>query len=271
METHLTTYKLLKYVNEDLAKDADDDDQSRDSLALSQIHQAIDMSVFVKISTAKTAKQVWDILDKTYRDIDIVQRNNLMVLKRKFEGCMMEKTKTIEAYFSRLMEIKNEMELNGYEVEDEMFVEKVLNSLPLKFDYIVAVLDNPIMVVAIHMLVVRILELVGVVAVEITKVVVKMDSANSIMTPAEERLRLTKDGNDGVVNSIYFKSLVGSLSKHIDIKYHFIRDLVRENEIAVNYCKSEDQVTNIFTKGLKMETFMKLKKMLGMENVANLV
>ncbi|KAG6531346.1 hypothetical protein ZIOFF_005151 [Zingiber officinale] len=98
-----------------------------------------------------------------------------------------------------------------------------------------------------------------------------MDSANSIMTPAEERLRLTKDGNDGVVNSSYFKSLVGSLSKHIDIKYHFIRDLVRENEIAVNYCKSEDQVTDIFTKGLKMETFMKLKKMLGMENVANLV
>ncbi|KAG6501037.1 hypothetical protein ZIOFF_040903 [Zingiber officinale] len=48
-------------------------------------------------------------------------------------------------------------------------------------------------------------------------------------------------------------------SKHIDIKYHFIRDLVRENEIAVNYCKSEDQVADIFTKGLKMKTLMKLK------------
>ncbi|KAG6473560.1 hypothetical protein ZIOFF_067477 [Zingiber officinale] len=121
METHLTTYKLLKYVNEDLAKDANDDDQRRDSLTLAQMHQAIDMFVFVKISTAKIAKQA---------------------LKRKFEGCMMEKTETIEAYFSRLMEIKNEMELNGYEVEDEMFVEIVLNSLPLKFNYIVAVLQE---------------------------------------------------------------------------------------------------------------------------------
>lgn len=53
-------------------------------------------------------------------------------------------------------------------------------------------------------------------------------------------------------------------SKHIDIKYHFIRELLHEKVIEVDYCRTEEQVADIFTKVLKMEIFVKLKKMLGM-------
>ena len=53
-------------------------------------------------------------------------------------------------------------------------------------------------------------------------------------------------------------------SKHIEIKFHFIRELIQNQKIAIDYCKSEDQVTDIFTKPLKVELFLKLKKMLGM-------
>lgn len=53
-------------------------------------------------------------------------------------------------------------------------------------------------------------------------------------------------------------------SKHIDIKYHFIREIVQNKEININYCKTEDQVVDIFTKPLKFELFVKLKKMLRM-------
>lgn len=38
-----------------------------------------------------------------------------------------------------------------------------------------------------------------------------MDAAKPIMTPVEEKLRLTKEGGGGYVNPTYFKSLVGSL------------------------------------------------------------
>ncbi|EOY18716.1 Cysteine-rich RLK (RECEPTOR-like protein kinase) 8 [Theobroma cacao] len=37
-------------------------------------------------------------------------------------------------------------------------------------------------------------------------------------------------------------------SKHIDVRYHFLRDLTRDGIIAVVYCKSEDQAADIFTK-----------------------
>lgn len=53
-------------------------------------------------------------------------------------------------------------------------------------------------------------------------------------------------------------------SKHIDTKYHFIRDQVKRNEVQLVYCKSEDQLADIFTKPLKTDVFVKLKKMLGM-------
>ena len=53
-------------------------------------------------------------------------------------------------------------------------------------------------------------------------------------------------------------------SKHIDIKFHYIRDLVRDNEIAVEFCKSEEQVADILTKPLRIEVFLRLKKKLGL-------
>ena len=46
----------------------------------------------------------------------------------------------------------------------------------------------------------------------------KMDTATLIMTLVEEKLRLTKEGTDGYVNSTYFKSLVGSLRYFISMK-----------------------------------------------------
>ena len=60
-------------------------------------------------------------------------------------------------------------------------------------------------------------------------------------------------------------------SKHIDIKFHYIRNLVKDREIALMFCKSEDQVADIFTKPLKVEAFLKLKKMMGMMKLEDLV
>lgn len=44
-------------------------------------------------------------------------------------------------------------------------------------------------------------------------------------------------------------------SKHIDIKFHFLRDLVKEGVIELSHCKSEEQVVDVMTKPLKLEAF----------------
>ena len=53
-------------------------------------------------------------------------------------------------------------------------------------------------------------------------------------------------------------------SKHIETRYHFIRHQVKNKTVTLTYCKSEDQIADIFTKPLKTETFLKLKKKLGL-------
>ena len=52
-------------------------------------------------------------------------------------------------------------------------------------------------------------------------------------------------------------------SKHIDMKYHFLRDLTNDGVINLVYCRSEDQVADIQTKPLKLATFVKLRGLLG--------
>ena len=52
-------------------------------------------------------------------------------------------------------------------------------------------------------------------------------------------------------------------TKHIDIKYHFIRDMVQAGRIKLIYCASEDMVADMFTKGLPIKQFEKLRQMTG--------
>ena len=58
-------------------------------------------------------------------------------------------------------------------------------------------------------------------------------------------------------------------SKHIDIKYHYIREQVKDGEIELNFCRSEDQIADILTKPLKADLFERLKTMLGVMNFQN--
>ncbi|KAF2346518.1 Reverse transcriptase RNA-dependent DNA polymerase [Trinorchestia longiramus] len=52
-------------------------------------------------------------------------------------------------------------------------------------------------------------------------------------------------------------------SKHIDIKFHYVRDLVRKKETDLVYCPSNDMLDDIFTKGLSAEKFSRLRSKLG--------
>lgn len=56
-------------------------------------------------------------------------------------------------------------------------------------------------------------------------------------------------------------------SKHIDVRYHFLRDLANEGSIALVHCGSTNQLADIMTKALKLDTFQRLRSMLGVCDV----
>ena len=57
-------------------------------------------------------------------------------------------------------------------------------------------------------------------------------------------------------------------TKHIDRKYHFIRDLVEAGRIKLTYCASEDMVADMLTKGLPIKQFEKLRRLAGIAEFA---
>ena len=53
-------------------------------------------------------------------------------------------------------------------------------------------------------------------------------------------------------------------TKHIDIRYHFIREKVLRNEIILKYCATKDMIADILTKPLPKPSFQKLSEMMGL-------
>ncbi|XP_047163753.1 uncharacterized protein LOC124833339 [Vigna umbellata] len=52
-------------------------------------------------------------------------------------------------------------------------------------------------------------------------------------------------------------------SKHIETKFHYIREQVKDEKLELCYCRSEMQLANILTKALKFERFKSLRKLIG--------
>jgi hypothetical protein len=51
--------------------------------------------------------------------------------------------------------------------------------------------------------------------------------------------------------------------KHIDVRFHFLRNLTRDGIVELVHCKTTDQLADILTKPLKLESYCKLREGLG--------
>eukprot|EP00253_Pinus_taeda_P011789 PITA_11789 len=56
-------------------------------------------------------------------------------------------------------------------------------------------------------------------------------------------------------------------SKQIELHMHFIRKLIHDHVLEVQYCSTDDQVADIFTKALTEAKFTKLRFMVGVQEV----
>ena len=57
---------------------------------------------------------------------------------------------------------------------------------------------------------------------------------------------------------------VKNRSKHVDIKYHIVREAVREKLIELEYCKTEENIADILTKPLCAQKHEKCVNVLGL-------
>ncbi|XP_058221728.1 uncharacterized protein LOC131331807 [Rhododendron vialii] len=117
-------------------------DNRMNAKALSMIQQGISDNLFPRIINETKAKKAWDILYNEYRGNLKVKTIKLQSLRRDYENLKMKDSELLNDYFSRLMDVVNQMKTYGEDVATQKIVEKILINLPKKYDSIVAVIEN---------------------------------------------------------------------------------------------------------------------------------
>jgi hypothetical protein len=56
--------------------------------------------------------------------------------------------------------------------------------------------------------------------------------------------------------------------KHIDVRFHFLRNLTKDGIVEMVHCATENQIADILTKPLKLESFCRLREGLGIIDVS---
>ncbi|XP_058211420.1 uncharacterized protein LOC131323584 [Rhododendron vialii] len=117
-------------------------DNRMNAKALSMIQQGISDNLFPRIINETQAKKAWDILYNEHRGNLKVKTIKLQSLRRDYENFKMKDSELLNDYFSRLMDVVNQMKTYGEDVATQKIVEKILINLPKKFDPIVAIIEN---------------------------------------------------------------------------------------------------------------------------------
>ena len=54
-------------------------------------------------------------------------------------------------------------------------------------------------------------------------------------------------------------------AKHVDIKFHFIRELLEKEKVTLKFCPSEDMIADMLTKGLGKGKLQNFRDMIGLK------
>jgi hypothetical protein len=84
----------------------------------------------------------WETLEKVYKGSVKVKVVKLQMSRRDFESLSMKENESVECFITRVQNIVNVIHVHGETIEDKRIVEKVLRSLPKKFDPVTIAIEE---------------------------------------------------------------------------------------------------------------------------------
>jgi hypothetical protein len=125
--TQIKTYKEMK---------------TKKSKAKACLFAAVSSTIFTRIMSRKTVKSIWDYLKEEYAGDERIRGMQVLNLIRDFELQKMKESETIKEYSDRLLGIANKIRLLGSEFSDSRIVEKILVTVPERYEATVTTLEN---------------------------------------------------------------------------------------------------------------------------------
>jgi hypothetical protein len=96
----------------------------------------------VKVMHLETAKEMWDKLISSYEGNEKVKDAKLQTYRVQFEQMKMKEDETVGKYFLRVEELVNAMKSVGEKIEEPSLVQKILRSLPDRFNPKVSTIEE---------------------------------------------------------------------------------------------------------------------------------
>ncbi|XP_031378549.1 uncharacterized protein LOC116193951 [Punica granatum] len=115
---------------------------TRKAKAKSCLFATVSPTIFTRIMRYGSAKAIWDFLKSEYEGDERVRGMKVLNLLREFERQQMDDAETVKEYAKRLIEIVDKIRVLGTDIKDDRIVQKILISLPEKFEATIASLEN---------------------------------------------------------------------------------------------------------------------------------
>jgi hypothetical protein len=116
--------------------------KTRKSKAKACLYAAVSNTVFTRIMNLDSAKGIWDYLKKEYQGNERTKNMQVLNLIREFEMQKMKETENIKDYADRLLSIINKVRLLGKEFSDDRIVQKILVTMPEKYESKISSLEE---------------------------------------------------------------------------------------------------------------------------------
>ncbi|XP_038725523.1 uncharacterized protein LOC120016692 [Tripterygium wilfordii] len=110
--------------------------------ALSKLQNGDGPTIFPLIIRSSYAKEAWDIIAKEFEGDGKTVVIKLQNLRREFENLRMLETECAQDFYTRAIDMVNQMRTLGEDVGDQKVVQKLLISLPERYNVVVAAIEE---------------------------------------------------------------------------------------------------------------------------------
>jgi hypothetical protein len=112
------------------------------AMAMNAILSGLAKEEFIKVMHLGTVKEMWDKLINSYEGNEKVKDAKLETYRMQFEQLKMKEDETVGKYFLRVEEMVNAMKALGETIEEPSLVQKILRSLPDRFNPKVSAIEE---------------------------------------------------------------------------------------------------------------------------------
>ena len=130
-------------LNEREPTESDKKNMQLNAQACDILFGALNDDEFGRISTLRSAKQIWDTLEEVYEGTDSVKDSRTDVLRSQFNRFKGSDQESVRSIYSRLTTITNELRgLGATDITDTVIVKKLLMSLDEKYDTLCTLIEE---------------------------------------------------------------------------------------------------------------------------------